>query len=190
MTYLKGDFVTVSLPEGNEYSNVYEVRGVLQEENTVILSHPLYPSALIEKPISEVDKAAPSIKQPLESCLEFCKKYKNMLSYDAASDLDSICAYFVINKRLAGVHKKNIAVHCGSIAVIQLDNNFSLACRKVLDNEGVLDDYNLTWYYRFKSIIEGNKVASPKQRQSIFNLAGFVLSQLEQNKTEIRDDQV
>ena len=49
----------------------------------------------------------------------------------------------------------------------------------IVENEGALDEFNMMWYNNFSELFKGNQqITSKKQRGSIFNMAGFVLSQL------------
>jgi hypothetical protein len=57
--------------------------------------------------------------------------------------------------------------------------------RYVTENNAVLDDFNRMWYTNFRDLFSGRKqLTSPKQRSAIFNIAGFVLAELESQKTK------
>lgn len=179
MSIKAGELVTISLDANNTASNVYVVHRKLDGES--LLKHPLYPHCFILKRDEELNKVAATWKNPTERCLEFIMRNKQILDYNALAEVEGICAYFVINRRLTPRQKKEISGICGKIASIVLENSLSAAVRKTVENEGLLDDFNMKWYASLRGVYEGKQNPTPRQWNTVFNIAGFVLAQLEKN---------
>ena len=91
----KGDIVTTQLE--NEFtSNTFLVEAVLEESN-VLVTHPLSPGVFLIKKVSELNQVAPTVRCSLERALNFISKNKEMLDYNGAKDLESLCICFVVN---------------------------------------------------------------------------------------------
>lgn len=175
----EGDLVTLNLDENITASNVYVVHRKLDKE--CLLRHPLYPKCFVLRSDEELNMAGATWKNPTERCLEFIMRNKDLLDYNSTAEVEGICAYFIINRRLTPRQKKEISSLCGKIASIKLENSLSAAIRKTVENEGVLDDFNNKWYATLKGVYEGRVSPTPKQWNTVFNIAGFVLAQLERN---------
>ena len=180
------DLVTVLLEANTVASNTYVVARKLEDE--CVLSHPLYPNCFIIRKDSELNLVAPATKSPIERCIEFTRKNAEYLGYEAAVEMESLAAYFVINRKFSLGQKKRITIACGKIAAIMLGNDVSEAIRIVNSNRALLDSYNIQWYEHrdFAPIFQGGVRPTPKQWNTVFNLAGFVLAQLALNKINKR----
>lgn len=170
---------TVTLNRNTKSSNTYIVEDLI-DKDTLLLNHPLYPDVFIKASFQDVNSVAPILKDDTERCLDFAKNNKNLLDYNFAGDLDSLCLYFVVNKVLTMRQKKSLSNICGMIVATQVANDIQDAINLVNYNKDVLDDFNQMWYMNFEQIFKGKKhVTSPKQRSTIFNIAGFVAAQLQ-----------
>ena len=174
----KGDLVTIILEENNQASNTYQVYAVLDDE--VILSHPLHPRCLISKRKDELNKVGANLKDSSERAMEYAMRRQDNLDHNLRGDLESLRLYFVVNRSLTNHQKTQLSNICGTLASIYFHNDVSLAMRCVVDNNAVLDSFNAMWFNNFKDLFFGRRpITSPKQRASIFNIAGFVLAELE-----------
>lgn len=119
-------------------------------------------------------------KSDIHKQLDFLRKYQKYLSHEDMTLLDSLCESFVVNRCLNKDFKKLLSNLCGKIAQIHLNDDIGFAIRKVKDNLALLDTFNMNWFYNLKSYFSGKKpVDSRGKRMTIFNMAGFVLAQLE-----------
>ena len=178
MSLKQGDLVTVML-ENDKVSNTYIFQRLVGEDLRAQLSHPLYPGILIEKDIRLLNKVGPQLKDSIERSLDYAMTFKTYLDYNSVADLESLCMYHIVTKKLTPRQKRVLSGLCGSIAAIKLNNEIKDAMEIIVENEGVLDEFNRMWYNNFSGLFKGNQqITSKKQRGSIFNIAGFVLSQL------------
>lgn len=112
--------------------------------------------------------------------LDFLRKFQEYLSYEETLRLESLCEAFVINRCLSKEQKKLLSDLCGKVAQIHLNDDINLAIRKINENAALLDNFNMNWYYNLKSYFSGKKkIDSRGKRLTIFNMAGFILAQLE-----------
>lgn len=178
----KGDIVTVELESNNNSSNTYQVDAVLGEK--AILSHPLSPLIHLFKDVKDLNKVAAQMKDSTERSLMYAFKNKSYLDYNTVADLESLGFYFIVYRRLTSRQKSVLSNICGTISSIYFNNDINLAMRYIKENQGVLDPYNAMWFNNFKGLFEGSQpITSKKQRASIFNMAGFVLAELESQQT-------
>lgn len=150
------------------------------------LIHPLAPKAYIaiggENLQDVLSKQVQTTgKSIIQVQLEYAKRYEKYLDYDLNAEVESLALYFVTNRSLTAEQKNKLSRICGRIAAEYCHHDLALAIRFVNENVALLDDFNSMWYNNFKKIFNGGKRAdTAKQRASIFNMAGFVLSQLDQ----------
>lgn len=172
-----GDIVTVQLDNLNA-SNTFLVKHI--DTKSALLYHPLFPSILIEKPINEINKVSANLKDSTERSLDFVKKNIGYLDYNSSADLDALCLYFVVKRKLTPKQKRSLSNMAGRIAAIIFNDDIKAAMDFIRKNEGVLDQFNQMWYRNFKSLFSGKQpISSAKQRDSLFNMAGFTLAELE-----------
>lgn len=169
---------TVTLTKESKSSNTYIIENIIN--NQVLLKHPLYPEVYIKANKDEINQVAPILKDDTERCLDYAKNYKELLDFNFTGDLDSLCLYFVVNKNLTMRQKKSLSNICGMILSTQVSNDLQEAIDLVNYNKNLLDDFNNMWYMNFEQIFNRKKhVTSPKQRSTIFNIAGFVAAQMQ-----------
>lgn len=172
----KNTIVSVSLPTTG--SNTYMVD--TDEGDTVLLMHPLAPQILIRFSKVQLNTVHATIKDSTERGIDYANKNKNYLDYNTLGDLDSICVYFALKRRLTPRQKQTLANICGIIASAKFDNDLGEAMKTVSQNTSLLDEFNMMWYNNFKELFAGRRpITSKKQRGAIFNIAGYVLAELE-----------
>lgn len=182
------ELVTVQLEENNKASNTYIVVGHLMDDegdmsDAVVLRHPLHPECMIIRQVDQLNKVLATLKDSTERSIEFAMKFQDYLDHNIKSDLEALRLYFVVHRSLSNRQKNQLSNICGTIASIYFHNDIAIAMRYVTDNSAVLDDYNRMWFLNFKDLFTGRKqIVSTKQRASIFNIAGFVLAELESQK--------
>lgn len=152
------------------------------------LNHPLAPNMLLICVKSSVDDIQTAGKGDCQKLLEYGKKYSKYLDFNTVSELDAICYYFVMNRNLTSTQKRSLSIICGKIASYTLNGHLQAAMKIVNDNKGLLDYFNMIWYEKFAEHFEGKKVIDTRaKRDAIFNMAGFVLSQLEETRMEFKN---
>ena len=175
MDIKSGDLVTISIDENT--SNTYIVHENLGEES--LLYHPLFEDCYIIKSNSELNMSAPNIKDSTERSLDFVVNSKKYLDYNTVADLEALCLYFVVKKKLTPRQKNILSNITGMIASIHFDNDVKMAMKFIEENNALFDDFNAMWYNNFKGLFVGQQpITSKKQRASIFNMAGFLLAEL------------
>lgn len=181
MTLKPGDVVTVKHDDGNtEASNTYIIDGLLPN-NDVLLMHPLSgPNVLIRVTPDKINIVAANIKDSSERALDFARKQTKYLDYNKAAEIEALALYYVVNRKLTSRQKNGLSAINGYIASIQFNQDIKQTISFVHKNKGLLDEFNFMWYSNFKNLFNGTQaITSLKQRQSIFNIAGFILSELE-----------
>lgn len=175
--YAKGSVVTVKIDNLGS-SNTFIVESDCGD--TALLFHPLFPKCLVRFSKSELDLVAPNVKDSTERALDFINNNLRYLDFNALADHEALSLYFVVRRRLTGRQKQSLANICGAIAEIKLNHQVKEAMALISANQAVLDEFNLMWYRNFSELFSGKKVIqSKKQRDAIFNIAGFVMAELE-----------
>jgi len=178
MSYKIGDIVT--LPMSREASNTYIIENII--DDFLYLNHPLFPECILKVEKSLVNQTLATLKESTERCLDFASVYKEYLDFNLKSDLEALCMYFIFKRRLTPKQKQILANICGMITKTQINNDINKAITLIKQNESLLDEFNLMWYRNFKGLFNGTQqITSDKQKTSIFNMAGFVQSQLPLN---------
>lgn len=183
MTIQKNTIVTVDL--NNSSSNTFLVDTV--EEHTVLLSHPLAPGILIRVEKGKINRTGANIKDSIERGIDYANSNRHLLDYNTSSDLDSLCIYFTLKRKLTPSQKQVLANICGVIASAKFNDNIREAMNFIVKNQSILDDFNLMWYNNFKALFNGQQIiTSKKQKIAIFNIAGYALAELENPTTNRR----
>lgn len=173
----KNSIVTVDLEDSNNISNTYIIKDILSNEN-YLLYHPLFPDAFIVKSEIELNNNIANLKCSFERSLIFANCNKNLLDYNTLGDLESLCLYFSIKRKVTPSQKQKLSSICGMIANIQFNDNIKKVMQFIQSNRNLLDEFNLIWFHRFKSLFSGEQpITSKKQKNSIFNIAGFLLAE-------------
>jgi hypothetical protein len=176
-TFKAGEIVTVKY-ENVVSSNTYVVESDCGD--SVLLFHPLFPHCLMRHGKDQLDLVSPNVKDSIERSLDFVNKNTRYLDYNTLADHEALCAYFVLRRRLTPRQKNMLSNMCGTVASSVLNNDVKLAIDLVTSNAAVLDDFNLMWYRNFNRLFLGEQpITSVKQRAAIFNMAGFVMAELE-----------
>jgi len=179
----EGEIVTIQL-EDDSVSNTFILHQLLVE-GEALLTHPLSPGVFIKKFKSELNKVLPTIKCSSERALSFLSKNKDILDYNSKKDLHSLGICFVVNRSLTPKQKKIIADLSGKVANVKFSGNVRKAMEYVTENAAILDDFNRLWYNNFSKLFKGKQeISSAKQSSAIFNIAGFVLGELDPNEVE------
>jgi len=175
-TVQKNEVVTLR-NDDNNISNTYVVYEVFEDK--ALLSHPLFEECLREVNIEDLNTVAPTVKDSTERGLDFAKRNLNYLDYNTSADLEALCLYYVMRRKLTPRQKGILASICGTIASIKTNNNVQQAMDIVKKNDAVLDEFNAMWYRNFSGLFSGvQPITSKKQRSAIFNMAGFVMAEL------------
>lgn len=168
----------VTLDVHNQTSNTFIVDTI--EDTTVILCHPLAQGVLFRVSKDRVNSTAANIKDSMERGIDYANANKQFLDYNTIADLEAVAIYFVLKRKLTPRQKQTLANICGVIASVKFDNDLRDAMNFVAKNTSLLDEFNLMWYNNFKDLFSGKQIiTSKKQRSAIFNIAGYVLAELE-----------
>ena len=170
------DLVTVQLDQ--DVSNTYIVYKVI-DGGEALLHHPLSPEVFIIRNVEQLNKVAPNIKDSTERALDFALSYSKYLDYNSLADLEALGLFYVVKKKLTPQQKKILSNMCGMVASIHFDNDIKIAMKFIEKNQGLFDEFNAMWFNNFSGLFSGKQpITSKKQRSSIFNMAGFLLAEL------------
>ena len=176
---IKGGIVTYD--QGSSYdtsSNTYVYQEKLNSVE-VLLSHPLTPKINIIVEEEKLNQTQAVMRNPVELCLYYANQNKELLGHTHRADLQAMCYYFVVERNFTMKQRSDLASICGKIASVQLHNNMEAASKLIIDNRPLLDDFHVTLYNNFESVIrDSNTLKKKSERFAVFNLAGFVLAQL------------
>lgn len=179
-TYTPGTIVCLDL-DNKFVSNTFLIYKDLGD--TVLLNHPLSLNTLMEVSKDTLDKVSPVMNDSTERNLLFANKYKDLIDFNSQADLESLCLYFIVKKQLTPKQKNILASINGTIAALKFYDNINQVIEFIKKNAILLDDFNKMWFNNFKLLFSGEKpITSPKQRQAIFNMAGFLLAELNTQK--------
>lgn len=179
----KNTVVTLNL--GNNTSNTFLID--TDEGETLLITHPLLKGLLYRVQKSAVNKSSANVKDSTERCIDFANSNKSYLDYNTIGELEALGMYFAFKRHLTPRQKQSLSFMCGVIASIKLSNNVNKAMSLISKNDSILDEFNLMWYNNFKGLFNGTQpITSPKQRSAIFNIAGYVLAELENPTTQTR----
>lgn len=180
-TYKPKEIVTVRF-DNIVSSNTYLVESDCGD--SVLLHHPLFEACLLRFDKSSIDVVAPNVKDSIERSLDFVNKNATYLDYNTLADHEALCMYFVCRRKLTPRQKSILSNICGTIASIKLNNDVKAAMELVTSNAAVLDEFNAMWYRNFSGLFSGRQpITSKKQRAAIFNIAAFVMAELERPTT-------
>lgn len=172
----KGNIVT--LGGTNLASNTFLVDTV--EDQTLLLTHPLACGLLMRVPKEVINTVGANIKDSTEKCIDYANGNRTYLDFNTIGDLEAVSIYFAIKRQITPKQKQTLANICGTIARIRFNNDIKEAMLLITKNNSILDDFNSMWYHNFRSLFSGKKpITSPLQVKSIFNMAGYVLAELE-----------
>lgn len=150
------------------------------ENSYALLSHPLAPGILLMAELHKINTVSANGKDSSERCLDFANSNKDMLDHNTRQDLFGLGVIFSASRKLSPKQKHTLANICGLLAQNKFNDDLKSAMGFVGKNVGLLDDFNLMWYNNFKGLFSGKQpVTSKKQRGAIFNIAGYVLAELE-----------
>lgn len=176
MNVQKGSIVTVQMSGFS--SNAFVVDTI--EEDSLLLTHPLANGILIRVDKTRINHTNPTIKDSSERSIDYANGNQKYLDYNTLKDLEAVGIYFALKRKLTPRQKQTIANICGIIASVKFNNDLREAMNFVTKNNSLLDEFNLMWYNNFKGLFTGHQmITSKKQRSAIFNIAGYVLAELE-----------
>lgn len=159
------------------------------EGPTVLVSHPLLEENVLMRVSKEIimNTLGANVKDSTERCIDYANGNKKLLDYNTVNDLDAIAMYFAIKRKLTPRQKQTISNICGIIASVKFNNDIKESMVFIAKNSSLLDEFNSMWYNNFKGLFSGRQpITSKKQRGAIFNMAGYVLAELENPTTQAR----
>lgn len=179
----KGSIVTVDLV--NSSSNTFIVDTV--EESTVLVTHPLAKDILMRVAKDKVDTTSANIKDSSERGIDYANQNRQYLDYNSTSDLEAIGIYFALKRKLTPGLKRLLSGICGVIAKGKFNDDIRATMTFVTKNSFILDEFNSMWYTSFSGIFSGTQIiSSKKQRDVIFNIAGYILAEMENPTAKTR----
>lgn len=172
-----GEIVTVPL-KNILVSNTFIVDTDLGDE--VLVRHPLAKDCFLKFEKTALNTVVANLKDSTERSLDYARRHQSLLDKDSIEDLDALCLSFIVKRKLTPRQKQILSKLNGYVAKQVLNSNVKAAMKVVVDNQGVLDDFNSMWFNNFKGLFTGvQKISSAKQETSIYNMAGFVLAETE-----------
>lgn len=176
MTIEKNTIVTVNL--GNSSSNTFIVDTV--EPDHVLVTHPLSPNVLLRVHKNKVNTTSANVKDSSERCIDYSNANKSYLDFNTREDLEGLALYFAMKRTLTPRQKQVLARITGVIAAAKFRDNVRDAMNFITKNSSILDDFNTMWFNNFQGLFNGSQqITSEKQRDVIFNMAGYVLAEME-----------
>lgn len=176
------DLVTLRIEDSA--SNVFLVDTVETQTDTVLLTHPLSKKILIRANASDLNSVNANIKDSTERALDFANDNRKYLDFNTNKDIDGLCMFFVVERKLTPRQKQVLSSICGIIASVKFNNDVKKAMDFVTGNVSLLDDFNLMWFNNFKGLFTGRQpITSQKQRSSIFNIAGYIYAEQKTQST-------
>lgn len=175
----KNGQVSVRLEEG-QVANTYLIDSWDDESETVLLYHTRFPLILLRFPFVAVRESFECKgKGSEELTLDFCRKWTKVLDAADIDILESLEMVMVVKRRLSKRMKLSISMMLGKVAQFKLNDNVEEALSLAQEHSEFLDSFNLKRYNKLLMFLAGDKpITSEKQRISVFNLAGFVMSQI------------
>jgi hypothetical protein len=178
-----GSLVTLNL--NSPASNTFVVDCI--DDGDCFLTHPLAKGLLMRVRVAELNTVHPNIKDSTERCIDYANSNRKILDSNSVHDLEAIGLYFAFKRKLTPKLKQLLANICGTIAEIKFDSEVDRAMRFVIENQSMLDAFNMMWFTNFKGLFNGNQpITSKKQTGAIFNIAGYALAQLENPTAQTR----
>lgn len=159
------------------------------EGNTVLLTHPLMEKYVLIRVDKQMitNTIGANVKDSTERCIDYAKANRSMIDHNTGNDLEAIAMYFAIKRKLTPRQKQTISNICGMIAAIKFSDDIKEAMAFITKNSLLLDEFNAMWFNNFKGLFSGRQpITSKKQRDAIFNMAGYVLAELENPTTQAR----
>lgn len=173
------DTVTV-LTKERDKANSYFVDSIDENNETALLFHSRYPSILLRVSIHELEISNLLEKGSTERGLDFCFLNMEYLDFNEKEEHEALIIYFTVKRYLTPRMLHSLADMNGHIAKIRLCDDLSEAMKLITKNVPILDQYNKMWYDNFSKLFSGiQPISSKKQRTSIFNIAGFVMGELD-----------
>jgi len=140
------------------------------------LWHPLHSKIYLVKNKGEINLQPFNAIGPIEKTINFVNENKKIFSFNDGVELEAICLYFIVHRRISNRQKKRLSRLGGEIAEHRFDSNIKLAIDFINKNHVLLDEFNSLWYKNFsKYFLEGEVIQSKKIRNAIFNMAGTLL---------------
>lgn len=172
----KNSIVTVGTNSSSSNTFIVDT----DEGDTVLVTHPLASGVLTRVNKDKVNITSANIKDSNERGIDFANANRQYLDYNTAEDLESLAIFFSLKRKLTPRQLQTLASIRGIIASVKFNNDLREAMNLVTKNSSMLDEFNLMWYNNFKGLFSGQQmVTSKKQRSAIFNIAGYVLAELE-----------
>jgi hypothetical protein len=171
-----GDIVTITQKTVG-VSNTFIVDADLGN-GVILVRHPLAKECFLKVSENDLNKVSPNIKDSIERSLDFARINQKFLDKDSSEDLDSLCLTFIVRKSLTPRQKQILSNINGYLAK-QIIGSIKETMSLIKSNQGVLDEFNTMWFNNFRGIFSGQQqISSAKQETSIYNMAGFVLAEL------------
>lgn len=174
----KKQLVTVANVNGE--SNVFVVEQELGDDK-VLLNHPLSVNAFVIKNLNELDLVQAVQKSAYERCLEYVVQNKDFFDFERKAEINCLCVSFVVNRKFTDRLRNLLVRLVGVPAKIQFNNSAKAAIEFINKNKALLDDYHNRVYHNktyFPIFSGASRPEGGRQLETVFNLAGFLLAQL------------
>lgn len=148
------------------------------EGETALLSHPLSSLFLMRVPMKELDIFPAKVKSSSERALDFVKSHVSYLDRESEMDFDALCLYFIHLRKFNNPQKHLLSNLMGRVAAGLLQYDLESARLLVIENQELLDEFNLMWYNNLIKIFSG-EIGRPSEKHkiSVFNIAAFVMAE-------------
>lgn len=181
MTIARNSIVTLNM--NNTSSNTFIVDTV--EDNSYLLSHPLAPGVLVRVEKDKVNLTSANIKDSSERGIDYANLNRQYLDYNTSLDLEGLAMVFALKRKLTPRQKTILSQINGVVAKSRFNDDLRETMSFIKRNVSILDDFNLMWFNNLSEVFTGVKsIKTLKQRNLIFNIAGYLLAEMENPTTK------
>lgn len=149
------------------------------ESDWILLRHQLVPDIFIKTSLDKIRPFEVYNASSIERNLKYLSNNSSFLNYNDLCELESISIFYFIKNKISSSQLKRIAELQGKLSSIKFHGDINKAIDLVNENKGILDSFNQRWYEHYTRFFSKAQVpVMENQRKAIFNIAGFVLSEL------------
>lgn len=149
------------------------------EGKSALLRHAFIEGLLLRVPLDSIMPFQIYSSRPVDRSLKFLNDNKSLLNYVDNCELEAINCVFFLKNIISTAQLQKIAQMQGKLASIHFSGDINKAIDLVNVNEKILDSFNQRWYSHYSRFFSKQQIPlMDNQRNAIFNIAGFVLSEL------------
>lgn len=158
-------------------SPLYIIKSI--KNGQCLLYHPKTPSIFMQVEVECLRPNVGYIKGSLERALEFIENDLEKLDFYEVQDYVSLLTCFSVHRTFTKNQKRILYSICGKLAKIHFNEDLNKTMSFIVENNPLLDEFNTMWFNKFKKLFDKKiPVKGKRQKEAIFNMAGFLLAEL------------